>query len=319
MKGLRLIFIFLGACLAGCCSDRVVTVRDKGLSSDHRIFRIASLTKLMMEPVLWKLEDSKVVDFDRPVTDYFKDPLPPEFGKVTLRDLHDNKSGLPREFIDPWCLGDVYSAFKCGFVGSDIYEDFDTRREFVRKLWTVRVRSALRHDGPRYSNMGYALMMMAICDATGRSIQELCEEELVRPLGLKDTTFEPNAEQRARLTPSCAGHLPWFRFEGQIVPDHRDGEVTRAAGGMLSSAADMLKVAEVIYPQLDRAKGLLEAKTLPSGHRILYRCGMIYGGNAFLGFDLDARRAAVLLKNVTCWWSNDGFEYMESLASEREM
>lgn len=304
--------VFLTLSFGGCYSNRVVTVRGTDVSSDHQIFRIASLTKLMMEPVLWKLEDTQVIDFDRPVTDYFKDPLPPEFKQVTLRDLHDNKSGLPREFIDPWCLGDVYSAFKCGFVGSNIYEGFDTRREFVRKLWRPQTRSALRHDGARYSNMGYALMMMAITDATGRSIQDLCEKELVRPLGLKDTTFVPNEDQLARLTPACAGHLPWFRFEGQLVPDHRDGEVTLLTGGMLSSAADLLTVARLMQPQLNRAKGLLEEKTLPSGHHVLYRCGMIYGGNAFLGFDLEDHRIAVILKNVTCWWSDDGFKYIDT-------
>ena len=311
MKGWCL--VLLSAVLGGgCYSSRVITVQDKDVSSDHRIFRIASLTKIMMEPVLWKLEDTHAIDFDRPVTDYFKDPLPPEFEKVTLRDLHDNKSGLPREFLDLLCLGDVYSAAKCGCVGSNLYEEFDTRKGFVRKLWRKNVRAALLRRNAGYSNMGYALLMMAITDATGRSIQELCETELVRPLGLKDTTFVPNDAQRARLTMACAGNLPWLRFEGQEIPDHRDGEITFLAGGMLSSAADILTVAKVVQQQLDRAKGLLKEKTLPSGHHILYRSGMIYGGNAFLGFDLESKHIAVILKNVTSWWSDAGFVYMNN-------
>ena len=54
----------------GCLSSRPesVEVADVDGSGDHRIFRIGALTQIMMEPVLWRLEDSKLVDFDRPVT-----------------------------------------------------------------------------------------------------------------------------------------------------------------------------------------------------------------------------------------------------------
>lgn len=310
--------LFFSALLlfAGCLGFRenLVTVAAVDGSNDHRVFRIASLTKILMEPVLWKLEDTELINFDLPVTVYFKDKLPAEYEQITLRMLHDGKSGLPREFIDPWCLGDVYTAFKCGFVGSNIYADFDTREDFVCKLRDPRIRSAVRHrSGVLYSNMGYVLMMMAICDELGTTPQALCEKYLVEPYGLQDTSFVLKDSMRSRLTPSCAGHLPWFRFAGMEVPDHREGEITMLAGGLLSSASDILKVGYVMLPHLDRSRFLLLSEKLDRRHWVYHRSGMIYGGHAFIGFDTKRKRVAVHLKNVTCWPSDDGLDFMRAL------
>jgi len=303
--------------LSGCFSENLVTVQEIDGSNDHRVFRIASVTKLMMEPVLWQLEDAEKINFDNPVSLYLKNRLPPEFDKVTLRMLRDNTSGLPREFIDPWCLGDVYSAFKCGLVGSNLYDGFDRRGDFIRRLWDPRIRGDVRRREPRYSSVGFALMMMAICDELRTTPEELCRRYLVKPYGLQDTSFIVTEALRPRLTPACAGHLPWLRPAGWEVPDHRDGEVTMLAGGMLSSASDILRVCRVILPHLDRAKGLLERRTLSDGRTIYYRTGMIYGGHAFVGLDPVDSRAVVILKNETCWTSDDGFELMESLIPPR--
>jgi len=313
-------FGVLASCLlSGCLAyrDNVVTVRDAVGSSDHRIFRIGSATKLMMEPVLWKLEDTGKVNFDRPVTDYFRDPLPPEFGRITLRQLHDNKTGFPREFLSPWSLGDLDDALSCGLMGTHLYRKFDARKDFVRCLWTEDVRAAVRKGGSEYSNMGYALMMMAILDVTGQSLEELCQEHLVKPYGLKDTTFAPGPGMLNRLTPACAGHLPWLYPAGMEVPDHRGGDVLMCAGGMLSSASDMLRVAYVILPHLDRSKGILCKHRLDCGRTVYYRSGMVYGGHSFVGFDPQAKRAVVVLKNVTCWDNDEGFDLMESLIAPR--
>ena len=304
------------AAACGCVSwrDNVVEVRAADGSNDHRVFRIASLTKIMMEPVLWKLEDTEKINFDLPVTVYFKDELPEEYKTLTLRMLHDNKSGLPREFIDPLCLGDVYDALKCGFVGSNLYGSFDRRADFVRKLRDPRARSAIRHRLNRGgSNMAYALMMMAICDELNTTPQRLCEEYLIKPYGLKDTSFEVNDALRDRLTSACAGSLPWLYPGGMEVPDHRDGDVVMYTGGMLSSASDILKIAYVMLPHLDRARALLNAEKIGPRNWVYYRSGMIYGGNAFIGFDTKNNRAAVVLRNTTCWTDDSGFDFMRTM------
>ena len=284
----------------GCVSDRVVELSAVDGSNDHRIFRIASLTKLMMEPVLWKLEDSRKIDFDRSVRRYFRDDLPEEYERVTLRMLHDNRSGLPLDFIDPLCLADLGSALKHYCVGSNLYEGFDTREEFVGKLRTPRTRGMVYRGEPEYSNMGYALMMMAICDYLKTDPQRLIEEYLIKPYGLKDTSFVVTDGMKTRLIPCCAD---------------LDGAVTLYASGMLSSASDLLKIGFVLLPHLDRARGLLKEYRYSDSHSILYCSGKISGANAFIGFDRDNGRVGVILKNTTSWFDDDGFDLMENLSS----
>ena len=109
-----------------------------GGADEHSLYRIASLSKLFFAPVLLKLHERGRIDLDRPVTAYSKLDLPPECARVTLRDLLENQSGLPREFLTPWNPVDMWTAFSCGFVGSHIYADFDERDEFAREMWRNR-------------------------------------------------------------------------------------------------------------------------------------------------------------------------------------
>ena len=50
---------------------------------------------------------------------------------------------------------------------------------------------------------------------------------------------------------------------------------------------------------------------LPSGRRIVYRAGMIYGGASFVGYDPSTRTLVVILRNVTSWPDQRGFDVME--------
>ena len=295
-------------------------------SEDHRIFRIASLTKLMFYPMLERLEAEGRIHFDWRLTECFKDPLPEEYRDLTLRDLLENRSGLPREFINPWCLGDVWTAFHCGFAGIDIYGAFSERRDFVRKLHEPMVRGDVKRRVRRYSNMGFALMMMAVCDRLGEGVESLFERYVVKPYGLQDTFFDVPPHARDRLTPACSGALPWLIPRGGAVPDHRLGEVARMTGGLKSSAADMLKVFNSLWGTIEgldisgaedgEEVWMLKVARLESGRKILYRHGMIYGGATFVGFDVDEKRIVLVMRNVTSWPSGEGVLLVERLAKE---
>ena len=306
------------ALAAGCLGlgDRVVSVSDTDGSSDHRIFRIGAVTKLMMEPVLWKLEDLKLIDFDRPVTEFFNGFLPPEYESVTLRDLHDGRSGLPLTLIDPYCLGDLGDLCAAAAFGFPLCGGFDSRDAFVARLWTRHYRKDVERREPRRSDAAYALLMMAVCDRLGLRLDELCERYLVEPYGLKDTSFVPYQGMRNRLTRPCAGLVPLALPRGCEVSDYRgSGEVTLFSGGMLSSAYDILRVAYVIRPLLDRAKPILESARLPCGRDVWYLTGTTPGGHAFVGFDPEGGHAVAVLENATGIGSGDGLELLENLAN----
>ena len=309
--------------LHGVRDPECAVASDTVIAGDpHRIFRIASVGKLFVELALRRMEAEGRLDLERSVRSVSKLGLPPEYASVTLRDLLENRSGLPREFLNPWNPLDWHTALMCGLVGTHLYADFESRADFAAELSSRRSRAFVREGAPQYSNMGFALLMLCVEDLTGRSLDEIIRDELVIPLGLEDTSFCPVGEARDRLTPPCAGKLPWLWRRGTVVPEHRLGPVLRGMGGLFSSAADCMKVAQAYWRVIDSRLavtplgacaegepfGLLNVHDLKGGRRILYRFGMIYGGGSFVAFDPSARRFLVILRNVTSWPAAEDFD-----------
>ena len=288
----------------------------------HRIFRIASLGKLYIHLALLRMERKGRIDLGTSARAASHFDLPPEYGEVTLRDLITGKSGLPREFLNPWNPLDWHTALMCGLVGTHIYGGFETKDDFAAGLVSSRTLSLVRERRPQYSNMGFALLVQCAEDMTGRTIDAILNDELVVPLGLEDTSFTPVGEANDRLTPPCAGKLPWLYRRGSVVPEHRLGPALRGTGSVCSSAADCAKVFREYWKVIDSrlarnplytlsdgwSCGLLNVRTLKGGRRILYRFGMIYGGSSFVAFDPGSRRFLVILRNVTSWPAAEDFE-----------
>lgn len=316
-------------CVVGivCGNDGTPVFAGAGGADEHSLYRIASLSKLFFAPVVKKLHEEGCIDLDRPVSAYSKLDLPPECARVTLRNLLENKSGLPREFLTPWNPVDMFTAFRCGFVGSHIYSGFDSRESFSRELNRPKWRSAMKKGGNVYSNVGFALLGMTVEDAMGSDLETILADWLTRPLGLADTAYVPRGDQTNRVTHACAGHLPWLVRRRHKVPDHRLGDALRATGGLFSSAADCIALCRHCWPMVDAyiedrpldsypdeaVYGLLRVHVLRNGRRIVYRAGMIYGGASFVGYDPATRSLVVILRNVTSWPDRRGFEVMERL------
>ena len=319
------------SCAVAVVTPEGTTFACAGAATAHTLFRIASLSKVFLHPVLLNLHAEGRLNLDRPVTAYAKLDLPPEYGAVTLRDLLLNRSGLPREFILRWEPFDMLVAFSCGFFGTHIYAAFDTRERFARMAWRPWWRHAVRARREIYSNVGFGLLGMAVEDALGKPLEAVLRDELTGPRHLADTTYEPTGDQTNRLTRACAGHLPWLVRRRQEVPDHRLGDALRATGGLFSSAADCAALFASYWPLIDAQLrereiascpdeavfGLLRVHVQPSGRRVLYRAGMIYGGASFVGFDPGTRTVVVILRNVTSWPDKRGFAVMEALRARQ--
>lgn len=308
-----------------CDGRMIMSARN---CDEHSIFRIASVSKLMLDLVVRELHDERKIDLDAPVTQYYKGQLADEYLQVSLRDLLEGRSGLPREFLFGWNPVDLIEAVNCGFWGTDIYRTFGERDSFEKALNSWYVRRMVRRREMRYSNVGFALLMMAITDHLGISIDELVKTRLIDRFGLTDTTFEPKGDMARRYTRACAGSVPWLKFRGELTTDHKLGEVARDTGGIRSSLSDIAKIGNEIWPTIESLDlsslkdcdltGVLKVKILSNDRRILHRQGMIYGGVSFVGFDPEDHRMVIILRNVTSWPSDEGFDLMERLASEKD-
>ena len=295
------------------CSVAIVQDGKMFFGGDPRtIYRIGSLTKLFVVEALESLAAKGVIDLDAPVTRCSKYALPEEFEAVTLRDLMLHRSGLPMDFLNPWNPLAWHRALVAGLFGSHIYASFDARDDFAEACGFARTRRFLAAREPQYSNIGFALLVSAVEDTTGRSIDAILRDEVAVPLGLRDTTFALGAEQSARCAQPSAGKLPWLVRRGRPVDAHLLGPALLGMGGLWSSAADCAKA----FSQHGFLRpGSLGTRKLRSGRTIDYRFGMIYGGESFLCRDQTTGDILLILRNVTSWPAAEDFEMADRLFS----
>ena len=297
---------------------------EKQLAPDT-IFPIGSLTKNMVFEMVDELERTGQVDLDTPLKDCPGLDLPPEYDAVTVRDLLLHRSGLPRE---SYTLASLWPVIAAEIWDANVYENFCTREGLVETLSNSECRSAVSNPRSRYSNLGYGLLGLALESLTGETVPELMERTIIRPWGLRDTSFGPPEGKEDRIAGTHSGDIPFFWFRGRHVRSHYLGEGLRTAGGVWSSASDQMLClrkyrerflamdcehpfegpfgeAEVHYNYY-----LVESS---AGHRCLIRYGMTFGVASFFGIDLDTRTAILILRNNCDWPDGVGMDLLERL------
>jgi D-alanyl-D-alanine-carboxypeptidase/D-alanyl-D-alanine-endopeptidase len=186
------------------------------------LFRIGSVTKAFTGQVLASLAADGVVSLADPLTKYAPEFIAPisEGGRpIRLIDLATYSAGLPREV--PHAPGPPDDPFV------NITHDAFT-------AW-LKANPLLFTPGTSisYSNFGFDLLAAALARAARQSYPELLDARVIRPLGLRDTTFAPSTEQAARI---MQGH----DFDGSPMPNAKTGNVIVGSGGLYSTARDLL-------------------------------------------------------------------------------
>ncbi|MFS4685663.1 D-alanyl-D-alanine-carboxypeptidase/endopeptidase AmpH [Klebsiella quasipneumoniae subsp. similipneumoniae] len=181
------------------------------------VIRIASLSKLMTSEMLVKLLDQGVVKLNDPLSKYAPPGarVPDWQGKpITLVNLATHTSALPREQPGG-------AAHRPVFV-------WPTRQQRWNWLSTATLKTAPGSQAA-YSNLAFDLLADALSTAAGKPYPQLFEEQITRPLGMKDTTFTPSPDQCQRLM------IPERR---QPVQQHPGGDRRRRS---LLDAGDMMR------------------------------------------------------------------------------
>jgi CubicO group peptidase (beta-lactamase class C family) len=180
---------------------------------------------------------------------------PASGAEITLLDLSDQHSGLPR-MPDNFHPADA----------ANPYADYDPKLlyEFIGKHGV-----ALPPNAPfLYSNVGVGLLGQALADRAHMSYADLLHEQVTGPLGMFDTGIVLKPEMKARF---IDGH------DGQHHPAHAwDLDALAGAGGIRSTAADMLTFVEAqLHPENLPKTALAspQGKTLPAA---LAACHVIH-------------------------------------------
>ena len=183
-------------------------------------FRIASCTKSFTIAALLMLRDDAKLNLDQLITDFVPEFTFSTISKAktipTLRQLASMASGLPTD--DPW---------------ADRQESITPQE--LRKIVSRGV-NATSSTGElfQYSNLGFALLGLAIESASGRDFREFVSSEILKPLGMYQSGFD--------VQDFAEGHLAtgYRKVEESWVelPFSTSGSFS-SIGGLFSSGRDL--------------------------------------------------------------------------------
>ena len=158
-----------------------------------------------------------------------------------------------------------------------------------------------------YSNVGEGLLGLALSLRAGVTYNDGIQSKIAGPLGLVDTTTVLSTSQQQRLAPGYDGDL-------NAIEPMTFNEAIIGMGGLRSTVDDLLKY---VAAQAGLTSTPLAAAMTLSHHAIhpttfpgydvglnwfvapdgktIWHSGTVYGAMAFVGFDPDAQKAAVVL------------------------
>jgi serine-type D-Ala-D-Ala carboxypeptidase/endopeptidase len=197
-----------------------------GTAKPDSVFEIGSISKTFTALILAQMVEQGKVRLDEPV----RELLPPgtvskpvSGAEITLLDLSDQHSGLPR-MPDNFHPTDP----------SNPYADYDAKLLYA---FIAKQGVALPANAPfGYSNLGVGLLGQALSNGAHTSYPALLQEQITGPLHMHDTVIAMTPELQARFIQGHDGdHHPALAW---------DLDALAGAGGIRSTASDMLTYLE---------------------------------------------------------------------------
>ncbi len=219
------------------------------------IFRIYSMTKAVTAAGVLRLVDEGKVALDDPVSKYIPafarvkvfaggtaeapvlaDPASP----ITVRELLNHTSGLPYGLTD--------SPVDTIFGRAKLYDPRITLQQFADSLARIPL---LFSPGTRWSySSGLDVAGRIIEVASGKTLDAFLEDEIFRPLGMRDTGFRIRPDMRDRLVTvyeiGPGGALQPLVNDPLLPMFEPDARFLWGSGGLLSSPDDYLRFAQML-------------------------------------------------------------------------
>ncbi|MEV0716966.1 serine hydrolase domain-containing protein [Asanoa sp. NPDC050611] len=177
-------------------------------------FRIGSVTKTFTAVLVMRARDAGLLDLDDPIGRHLEVPA---HGELTIRRLLSHTSGIQRE---PY--GDVWDTL--------VAPDAPTLVADLERAERVLPPARRYH----YSNLGVALLGLAVARLRGGTWGEVLADEVLGPLGLTDTSV-------ARPASATTGYLVDVYSDAARAEPPMDFGAVGPAAQLWSTAADMAK------------------------------------------------------------------------------
>lgn len=311
-----------------------VTARDGGGKPDgDTLFAVGSVSKEFLGTITTLLVQEGQLSWDDSLGKLLPADahLSEDAKKITLLQLATHTSGLPRQ---PYTSKVLTRFLAYLFTGESFYSVLD--RDYV--LDYLSTFEAPSHVGYQYSNIGYGILGYVLERRTGMSVDALLEQKITKPLGLKNTGYEPELlPGYATRAHGYAGDQPKFIPRGSPVPDWQFTPLMRGAAALSSTARDLLSFASCYLTADDTKLGAAMRDTVQvrfarpkesaavgwsvddiDGQRIAYQLGVVAGYTAYLGIDVRHRTAVVVLENTFNWHENVGSRLLLRMAKAQD-
>jgi CubicO group peptidase (beta-lactamase class C family) len=277
--------------------------RDKDVAADTgTIYRIGSCTKTFTATLLMQLVEEGKIKLDDPVENYLPEIKNlngyADAGKITFRQLASHTSGLKRE---------------PDMKGADV-GPLDKWEEKVISCIPNTSFNSKPGEQFLYSNIGYALLGLAISRAAGIPYMEMVQERILAPLHMNDTFFVITDDKLPRLAEGISNNsqgtintqLPLREIAGRgyRVPN----------GGIFSTPRDLSKFVMSLMgnPALVKAKSRREMQNIPDGGKnyglglmiiknknidIIGHNGSVPGYTSQFAIEQESGYAVILMRN----------------------
>ena len=199
--------------------------------------QIASMTKSITSTLVAVLVGEGKLAFDDPISKYI-----PEYGRLTMR-----KSGAEvRSPTIAECLSHT-SGFPGGTMGR-LPASSPIRTSNQAGVATSLAKQGLAaKPGTKYAYTfrGFAAVARCVEVVTGKRFPEILEEKLLKPLGMSNTTFQPNLELLKRH-PRYAKHIANLddeKISAFLEKKKRESKrFVNVGGGLISTPDDLVKL-----------------------------------------------------------------------------
>src|SRR5215217_4510189 len=205
--------------------------------------RIGSVTKTFTATLLLKAADDGLLSLDDTIDKYVKGV--PNGNKITLRQMSDMTSGIASYTEDDQWVKEWSSD------PTKVWKPEDLARFGIKESPLFKPGTAWF-----YSNTNYVLLGLVLQQVTGKPINQLYQEEIIRPLHLTETSFPGTSS--AIPEPYDHGYTLQGKSSGSkpIDSTHWSPSEAWTAGEMISTVGDLLLYGRA----LGTGKGLLSSR-----------------------------------------------------------
>lgn len=214
------------------------------------VHNIASITKAVTSVAMAKLVEDGILRFDLPVSAFLEQFNVEPFNKIDIYSLLTHTSGL-----FPDCAGSLIPYHKSYWqLIGEYFEKYNPESgdpDWITAALNCGVNKKVGEEW-QYCSFGFCLLGEIIKKVTGITAEQYIEEQILKPLGMKDTVWEltpelagraiiRNERHEKRLNDLINGNQP------EVSPEEKLWDtVSSTGGGLASTPADLIRFANML-------------------------------------------------------------------------